>query len=168
MIIAFLMYGKDILCGISKVPFEIPHKTSFPYIKKGAVCFEVKLLDLQAHTCFWNALLVFYDECEWAHLVTVMKSTLMFFVGGSQLIFEHHNKGATLEMIFLECFLSNLFLFDDEWICAHLVTAVTDDIDNVWRGSQLIHQHNDKGGPMGNGIYRRHLCIRSEKLVFSE
>ena len=28
------MYGKDILCGISKVPFEIPHKISHPYIEK--------------------------------------------------------------------------------------------------------------------------------------
>ena len=25
------MYGSDILCGISKVPFEIPHKISDPY-----------------------------------------------------------------------------------------------------------------------------------------
>ena len=24
------MYGLDILCGISKVPFEIPHKISYP------------------------------------------------------------------------------------------------------------------------------------------
>ena len=24
------MYGQDILCGISKVPFEIPHKISPP------------------------------------------------------------------------------------------------------------------------------------------
>ena len=28
------MYGKDILCGISKVPFEIPHKKSNPYIER--------------------------------------------------------------------------------------------------------------------------------------
>ena len=27
------MYGYDILCGISKVPFEIPHKISYPYIE---------------------------------------------------------------------------------------------------------------------------------------
>ena len=26
------MYGQDILGGISKVPFEIPHKISYPYI----------------------------------------------------------------------------------------------------------------------------------------
>ena len=28
------MYGKDILCGISKVPFEIPHTISYPYIER--------------------------------------------------------------------------------------------------------------------------------------
>ena len=28
------MYGQDILCGISKVPFEIPDKISYPYIKR--------------------------------------------------------------------------------------------------------------------------------------
>ena len=27
------MYGYDTLCGISKVPFEIPHKISYPYIE---------------------------------------------------------------------------------------------------------------------------------------
>ena len=27
------MYGLDILCGISKGTFEIPHKISFPYMK---------------------------------------------------------------------------------------------------------------------------------------
>ena len=27
------MYGWDIVCGISKVPFEIPHKISNPYIE---------------------------------------------------------------------------------------------------------------------------------------
>ena len=28
------MYGYDILCGISKVTFEIPHKISYPYIER--------------------------------------------------------------------------------------------------------------------------------------
>ena len=28
------MYGQDILCEISKVPFEIPHKISYPYIER--------------------------------------------------------------------------------------------------------------------------------------
>ena len=28
------MYGQDILYGISKVPFEIPHKISYPYIER--------------------------------------------------------------------------------------------------------------------------------------
>ena len=27
------MYGLDILCGISKGAFEIPHKISYPYIE---------------------------------------------------------------------------------------------------------------------------------------
>ena len=28
------MYGKDILCGISKVSFEMPYKIYFPYIER--------------------------------------------------------------------------------------------------------------------------------------
>ena len=28
------MYGLDILCGISKGTFEIPHKISHPYIER--------------------------------------------------------------------------------------------------------------------------------------
>ena len=29
------MCGQDILCEISKVPFEIPPKISYPYIERG-------------------------------------------------------------------------------------------------------------------------------------
>ena len=52
------MYGLDILCGISKVPFEIPHKISYPYIERYdfyAILKFLELLDLRAHKCFWNA-----------------------------------------------------------------------------------------------------------------
>ena len=52
------MYGQDILCGISKVPFEIPHKISCPYIERFAFYTTSKfweLLHLRAHKCFWNA-----------------------------------------------------------------------------------------------------------------
>ena len=28
------MYGQDILCGISKGTFEIPHNISYPYIER--------------------------------------------------------------------------------------------------------------------------------------
>ena len=52
------MYGQDILCGISKVPFEIPHKISYPYIERYVFYTTLKfweLLDLTALTCFWNA-----------------------------------------------------------------------------------------------------------------
>ena len=28
------MCGQDILCGISKATFEIPHKKSYPYIER--------------------------------------------------------------------------------------------------------------------------------------
>ena len=37
------MYGQDILCGISKVPFEIPHKTSYPYIERCAFHSEIEI-----------------------------------------------------------------------------------------------------------------------------
>ena len=37
------MYGYDILCGISKVPFEIPHKISNPYIERCAIYLDVKI-----------------------------------------------------------------------------------------------------------------------------
>ena len=36
------MYGQDILCGISKVPFEIPHKISYPHIER--YDFWIKIL----------------------------------------------------------------------------------------------------------------------------
>ena len=37
------MYGSDILCGILKVPFEIPHKISSPYIQRYALYAQVKI-----------------------------------------------------------------------------------------------------------------------------
>ena len=52
------MYGQDILCGISKGTFEIPHKVTYPYIEICKFYCQVKfqeLLDLRAHMCFWNA-----------------------------------------------------------------------------------------------------------------
>ena len=52
------MYGQDILCGISKGTFEIPHKISYPYIGRFDFYTEMKFyefLDLRAHKCFWNA-----------------------------------------------------------------------------------------------------------------
>ena len=55
------MYGSDILRGISKVPFEIPHKISDPYIERYDFYTTSKfseLLDLRAHTRYWNAPLV--------------------------------------------------------------------------------------------------------------
>ena len=55
------MYGLDILCGISKGTFEIPHKKSYPYIEGCDFYATLKcqeLLDLRAHTRFWNAPLV--------------------------------------------------------------------------------------------------------------
>ena len=39
------MYGWDIVCGISKVTFEIPHKISNPYIK---ICFLYNIEILRA------------------------------------------------------------------------------------------------------------------------
>ena len=54
------MYGQEILCGISKGTFEIPHKISHPYMYIERCGFyslvQIKeLLDLRAHKCFWNA-----------------------------------------------------------------------------------------------------------------
>ena len=37
------MYGKDILCGISKGTFEIPHKISYPYIERCGFYSQVKI-----------------------------------------------------------------------------------------------------------------------------
>ena len=37
------MYGLDILCGISKGTFEIPHKMSYPYIEKSGFYSQVKI-----------------------------------------------------------------------------------------------------------------------------
>ena len=44
------MSGQDILWGISKVPFEIPHKISYPYIEGCVVhqkAYILELLDLK-------------------------------------------------------------------------------------------------------------------------
>ena len=52
------MYGQDILCGISKGTFEIPHKISYPYMERYDFYSKLEfweLLDLRAHKCFWNA-----------------------------------------------------------------------------------------------------------------
>ena len=49
------MYGYDILCGILKGTFKIPHKISYPYIERCRFYSHVKiweLLDLRAHKCF--------------------------------------------------------------------------------------------------------------------
>ena len=37
------MYGQDILCGISKVPFEIPHKISYRYIEIYVFYWDMKI-----------------------------------------------------------------------------------------------------------------------------
>ena len=37
------MYGWDILCGISKGAFEIPHKISYPYIEGCGFYSQVKI-----------------------------------------------------------------------------------------------------------------------------
>ena len=50
------MYGWDILCGISKDTFEIPHKTSYLYIERCdfyTTSEFLELLDLTADTHFW-------------------------------------------------------------------------------------------------------------------
>ena len=37
------MYESDILCGISKGTFEIPHKISYPYIERCRFYPQVKI-----------------------------------------------------------------------------------------------------------------------------
>ena len=49
------MYGYNILCGISKGTFEIPHRISYPYIERCRFYSQVKieeLLDLRAVSVF--------------------------------------------------------------------------------------------------------------------
>ena len=51
------MYGEDILYVISRVPFEIPHKISYPCIDRCTFYSQVKfleLLDLRVRKHFWN------------------------------------------------------------------------------------------------------------------
>ena len=60
------MYGWDILCGISKVPFEIPHKISDPYIE---ICNFYTTLNLGAHHRFSNAPRAFIHQAD-ARLTT--------------------------------------------------------------------------------------------------
>ena len=42
------MYGQDILRGIPKVPFEIPHKISYPYVERFVFYSEVKNFEFLA------------------------------------------------------------------------------------------------------------------------
>ena len=42
----FQCMGKDILCGISKGTFEIPHRLSYPYIERCGFYSQVKILEL--------------------------------------------------------------------------------------------------------------------------
>ena len=46
------MHRWYVLHGISKVPFEIPYKISYPYIERYA---SLKLLDLRVRKRFWSA-----------------------------------------------------------------------------------------------------------------
>ena len=48
------MYKWNILAGISKVPFEFPHKIYCPYIEICVCHREVSFLDLSACKRFWN------------------------------------------------------------------------------------------------------------------
>ena len=50
------MYGQDILCGISKVPFEIPHKLSCPYIE---TCSLLRSEDLRAPRFMYELVIIF-------------------------------------------------------------------------------------------------------------
>ena len=46
------MYESDILCGISKGTFVIPHKISYPYIERCRFLSTGEYL--RARKCFWN------------------------------------------------------------------------------------------------------------------
>ena len=43
------MYGKDILCVISKVPFEIPHKISCPYMERWGFYTMLRIWHVHGH-----------------------------------------------------------------------------------------------------------------------
>ena len=51
------MYGYDILCGISKVPFEIQHKISYPYIERYDCLYTIE----RALMCFWPLPCAFHN-----------------------------------------------------------------------------------------------------------
>ena len=73
------MYGCDILCGISKGTFEIPHKISCPYIQRCLFYADVKileLLDLRDFDRFWN--------CPLVPPVAVLSHTWSVYRGWSQ------------------------------------------------------------------------------------
>ena len=57
----FQHMGKIFCVEFQRVPFEIPHKLSYPHIERCWFYSQVKieeLLDLKAHKCFWNVPLV--------------------------------------------------------------------------------------------------------------
>ena len=63
------MYGEYILCGISKVSFEITHKISSPYIERRVFHLDIKiqeLLDLKSCEHFQNAPLL-HPLLSWSY-----------------------------------------------------------------------------------------------------
>ena len=62
------MYGWDILCGISKGTFEIPHKICYPYIQRCKFYTTSKCEELlRACKCFWNPPSFLQYTSKWAH-----------------------------------------------------------------------------------------------------
>ena len=76
------MYGSDILCGISKGTFEISDKISYPYLERCRFYPQVKileLLELRAHTRFWNAPLTLLEVYQHAYLSYQAFSLLLIY-----------------------------------------------------------------------------------------
>ena len=68
------MYGQDILYGISKVPFEIPHKISYPYIE---ICvFTGENLSLRA--LGFEELVSVFETSPWSIMVDGLNPWAVF------------------------------------------------------------------------------------------
>ena len=88
------MYGLDILCGISKVPLEISHRTSYPYIDRYNFYIILKFQELirVLETPPWNN----EDWIHWhiyAYPGLNVLTLYMFIFRKHQYVFAFHIEG---------------------------------------------------------------------------
>ena len=151
------MYELDILCGISKVPFEIPRKMSNPYIERydfyPTLNFK-ELLDLRAHICFWTPLPPPPTHTH-THTPGMIKGKRFFYINLNKpgtscnflciYIYDNHSYKPNITCIFSTAFILNwvlLQLYDALVLGFIAIIKVCTGIEIEIRGYSLPCQVN--------------------------